>query len=331
MDQRLSLVRQIADALRYAHSRRIIYRSLSPRSILVPDPASPNPTVRLFNWQFGRPLGTGCYSQLPRQSSTILPTQIAEESSMVYFAPEALHNPRARGETMDVFSLGAIAYHIFSGQPPAESLTELNQALAANQGLLLSAALDGVTRELAQLIRESTCPEVMLRTESESDFLQGIDTFEEAFTQPPEEPVAHPHEARPGETLRGGLKVKARLCGGASALVLLVDLKGKERVLKVARNRPAASLICPALAREPEGNSLTCSEKSVGTSRSLPFPPRKKRQSPNPAQPPASLRPWMPSLPSSRRQPEATSTPPTASPLFRSHHWRFTAPASGVE
>ena len=54
LETRLDLSRQIADALRYAHSHRVIHRALSPKSILVVQPDSEKPQLRLFNWQAGR-------------------------------------------------------------------------------------------------------------------------------------------------------------------------------------------------------------------------------------------------------------------------------------
>src|SRR5664279_963840 len=62
LDVRLDLVRQVADAVRYAHSHRVIHRALSPKSILVVQPNSDRPQVRLFNWQAGRLLASGSTS-----------------------------------------------------------------------------------------------------------------------------------------------------------------------------------------------------------------------------------------------------------------------------
>ena len=42
-------------------------------------------------------------------------------------APEALAERGSAGEQQDVFSLGALAYHLFSGQPPAENFYELTE------------------------------------------------------------------------------------------------------------------------------------------------------------------------------------------------------------
>jgi len=133
------------------------------------------------------------------------------------------------------FSLGAIAFHIFSGRPPAATATELNRILNEHHGLPLGAALDGASPKLQELIRQTTAPELLLRTESASDFLDGLELVEEELTGPPQESLADPLEAKPGELLPYNLKVLKRLGGGATAIALLVQRGEEVLVLKVAR------------------------------------------------------------------------------------------------
>jgi serine/threonine protein kinase len=236
LDARLDLSRQIADAVRYAHSHRVIHRALSPKSILVVQPESTSPQVRLFNWQAGRLLASSSSSATPTsRSTTIHPSQYSEESSLVYLAPESVLDPRGRDPMADVFSLGALSFHIFSGRPPAASAAELNQILTEHKGLPLAAALDGATPRLQELIREATSPDLLLRTESASDFLEGIDEVWEELTGPPQESLANPLDAKPGELLPHGLKVSKRLGGGSNAVALLVERGEETLVLKVAR------------------------------------------------------------------------------------------------
>jgi serine/threonine protein kinase len=236
LETRLDLSRQIADAVRYAHGHRVIHRILSPKSILVVQPDSEKPQVRLFNWQASRLLTSGSSSgSSSSRSTTFQPSQYSEESSLVYLAPESVLDPRGRDPMADVFSLGAISYHIFSGQPPATNAAELNQLLTEHKGLPLGAALDGTTPRLQELVREATSPDLMLRTESASDFLAGIDEVWEELTGPPQELLADPQDAKPSDLLSFGLKVLKRLGGGSSAVALLVERGDETLVLKFAR------------------------------------------------------------------------------------------------
>jgi serine/threonine protein kinase len=236
LDVRLSLARQISDAVRYAHSHRVVHRTLSPKSILVVHPDSDRPEVRLFNWQAGRVLATGSTSGSPAsRTSTLHPGQYSEESTLLYLAPESVLDPHGRDPMADVFSLGAIAFHIFSGRPPAANATELNQILNEHKGLPLGAALDGATPRLQELIRKATRPDLLLRTETASDFLVGLDLVEEELTAPPQEALADPREAKPSDMLPHNLKVLRRLGGGACAVALLVQRGEEILVLKYAR------------------------------------------------------------------------------------------------
>lgn len=227
---RIDFVRQIADAVRYAHGRRVIHRALGPQSILVTAAETAQPQLKIFNWQAGRSVGTSTHTQ----SVTLHIEDWLEEASYVYIAPEAIGNRGLRDEVCDVFSLGALAYHIFSDQPPAPNLRELHETLSRNHGLLLPAVLDGAGPKLVELIRDATNPDTLLRTESAAAFLKQLDAVEEELTAPEDIAVPDPLNAPVGTVLPGGLTLKARLGTGGSAAALLVETKDGLAVLKIA-------------------------------------------------------------------------------------------------
>jgi hypothetical protein len=57
-------------------------------------------------------------------------------------------------EATDIFSLGAIAYHLFTSRPPAGSINELQRILREQNGLSVSATQDGVGPKLEEFIQE---------------------------------------------------------------------------------------------------------------------------------------------------------------------------------
>ena len=119
VDQRLDILRQIAEVISYAHGRKIIHRSLSPQSILVKRDNKGRPLIQNFNWQTGARLsGTGTSRVITRLPLTLHSSQLIEDSSLVYIAPEAIAG-NADGTELDVFSLGALTYLLFTGQAPA--------------------------------------------------------------------------------------------------------------------------------------------------------------------------------------------------------------------
>ena len=227
---RIDFVRQIADALRYAHGRRVIHRALGPQSILVTGADTAQPQLKIFNWQAGRIVGTTSHST----SITVHVEDWLEEAAYVYIAPEAIGNRNLRDEVCDIFSLGALAFLIFSNQPPAPNLRELHETLSHHQGLPLPAVLDGAGPKLAQLIRDATHPDTLLRTDSAAAFLKQLDAVEEELTAPEETAVLDPLKAAIDDRLPGNLIVKGKLGSGGSATALLVDRGGELVVLKIA-------------------------------------------------------------------------------------------------
>ena len=61
--------------------------------------------------------------------------------------------------------MGCIAYQLFSGQPPAESVLDLAEELRVGQGLRLSDVMDGYGARQQELIKFATCPDVFARYE----------------------------------------------------------------------------------------------------------------------------------------------------------------------
>lgn len=235
VDTRLGLLRQIAEALRYAHEKKLVHRALSPQSILTHEPGAGPPKALLFNWQTAaREMGSTTASggtMLTRHLEALV-----EGPATVYLAPEAFTDPEASGEALDVFGLGAIAYHLFTGQPPAGSLSELREKLRASQGLDIAGALDGAGEKLRELILWSTHPEVSSRIDTAEDFLALLDTVVEELTrpEPDADAVADPTDAKVGDRLSGGYIVKRRLGTGSCAVVYLVEKDGREAVLKLS-------------------------------------------------------------------------------------------------
>ena len=232
-DLALGLLRQIAEVLRYAHEKKLVHRGLSPQSILVSDTDSPSPRVQIYNWQTAT-RDSGSSGASSRVSGTAHPEQLVEDASLVYIAPEVLAGNEAPGESADVFSLGAIAFRLFADRPPATSLLQRDEILRPSRGLDLSAAVDGVGKELRDLVLYSTHPDITARTDSVADFLEQLELVEEELTAPEEEPVRDPSEARAGDRLPGGFTVRKRLGRGSSAVAFLVDQGEGEAVLKVA-------------------------------------------------------------------------------------------------
>ncbi len=235
IDQRLSILRQLAETLNYAHQKKLYHRALSPQSILVRDPAEAQPRLQIMNWQLASRDG-GTAGTCARTVGTRHVGAQVEDLAGVYLAPESFWDEAGSGPHLDVFSLGAISWHLFTGQVPAASPVELQAKLRGGNGLRISDCLDGAGKGLQDLVQYSTCPDVSGRIRSMGEFLDYLECVEDELTAPPRELTVDPTDAKSGDRLEGGCTVVRRLGKGSCSDVLLVRQDGSEAelVLKVA-------------------------------------------------------------------------------------------------
>ncbi|GIJ25151.1 protein kinase [Micromonospora qiuiae] len=248
---RLAMIRQLSEAVAYAHRRRLHHCALSARSVLVgPGPrrrggteeeAWLTPQLQISDWQTAtRAADTaGASSGDPLTLSTHAASHI-ERSAEAYLAPE-LTTPRPDPVAMDVFGLGALAYLIFTNQPPAAKRAELLARLARDNGLRASAAADGISDFADELIQAATAPIPAQRLTTVADFVEMLEEVENELTAPPSTTSEHPEpepvdplEARGGERV-GEWTVKRRLGTGSTCRAFLAhnERTGKDEVLKV--------------------------------------------------------------------------------------------------
>lgn len=231
LETRVHLVRQIAEALAFAHEHRRLHRSLSPQCVLVRDVDSDRPSIQLMNWQLAAYVGEPGTSIPSVLGPTQHVSQLVEDAQVVYLAPEA-NRPGELTEAADVFSLGAVAYFVLTGQPPAATALDLAEKLRRG-GLLLSDAIDAPAVMLSEVVRDATAGAIANRLDGVDDVLAGLDLWEEQVTTP-DIPRLNPADAQRGDKLEGGFEVEKRLGKGATAVALQVLHGDEHLVLKVA-------------------------------------------------------------------------------------------------
>lgn len=234
---RLQIIRDLAETVAYAHKRRLYHRALTPSSVLVRETADARKPLRvqIMNWQTGAREG-GDGGVTVQTTGTLHVSEYVDDPGRLYLAPEALLAGAGAGATLDVYSLGAIAFLVLSGRPPAADAIELAEALRRDGALQLSNALDGASKSLQDLVEYSTKAQVSMRIATAEEFLEYLDAAEEELTAPTPEQTVDPSQAKAGDRIAGGFTVVRRLATTATSDVLLVKRDGadEELVLKVA-------------------------------------------------------------------------------------------------
>ena len=231
-DDRVELIRQVGHALHSCHRRSVTHGGLSPEAVLV----RRNPheggegdggtlQTRLFNFQLG---GS------EEASATVHRTSLVSNTAGVYQAPELATDPGATSPLTDAFSLGALAYFVFTGQAPAANGVELLQKLHRDGALDPSAVVDDLPEPVIELIGQATSTDSTNRFDNTVDFVELlVEMLRGAEDAPLPESTADVLEAEKGDILAERFEVKRVLGHGASARVL--DVEGPDAQGQVHR------------------------------------------------------------------------------------------------
>jgi serine/threonine protein kinase len=232
-EERLGLLRSIAETIAYAHRRKLAHRALNPQCVWV-RPSAAGLAVQVTDWQAASRSDGSASSGASAATSTRGYAELAELGATAYFAPEWQRGSRD-GVALDVFGMGTIAYHVIVGRPPAASYAELCRYLQEHKFLSVLGQADAVPDAIDQLVRHATAADPAGRTPDMAEFLLDLDRAREAILAAEEQPlVTDPLEAQAGDELEGGYTVLQRLGRGATAVALLVEDDGREAVLKVS-------------------------------------------------------------------------------------------------
>ncbi|WP_193044068.1 LpqN/LpqT family lipoprotein [Mycolicibacterium baixiangningiae] len=103
----IEIVTAVADALDYAHQRRLLHRDVKPANILITGPDRARRRILLADFGIAR----------HAEDNTGLTSSNIAVGSMSYSAPEQLMGHPIDGRA-DQYSLAATAYRLFTGSPP---------------------------------------------------------------------------------------------------------------------------------------------------------------------------------------------------------------------
>jgi serine/threonine protein kinase len=138
----LALFQKICDALAFAHSKGVIHRDLKPANVMLGEYGE----VLVMDWGLARAsgrneAGDGPMRTLVRSARQDEGEAMMTMAGMVLGTPQYMPPEQALGETdkfdarTDIYSLGAILYHILTLEPPikGEDVGQMLQSVAAGQ------------------------------------------------------------------------------------------------------------------------------------------------------------------------------------------------------
>jgi hypothetical protein len=116
------LLRQVALALQEAHEAGLIHRDIKPSNIFAARRGAMDDVAKLLDFGLVRPVATAA-SPHTSDEGKILGTPL-------YMSPEQATGSRSLDARSDIYSLGAVAYHLLTGRPPFDKGTAIEAIIA---------------------------------------------------------------------------------------------------------------------------------------------------------------------------------------------------------
>ncbi|MBZ0235331.1 MAG: serine/threonine protein kinase, partial [Deltaproteobacteria bacterium] len=168
-------VRQIAQALREAHGKRIIHRDLAPANLMITVRGEQYDVVKVLDFGLVKRIRSMPGDEDHRGPSTEAGIIIGSPG---FIAPEVLRG-READERVDIYALGAVFYTLLAGRMPFSGPTPqatINAQLRASP-VALHKLVPELPSALVELVNDCLQPEPKQRLRSMSEVLQRLDAL----------------------------------------------------------------------------------------------------------------------------------------------------------
>ncbi len=190
------LMREMASALAYAHSRGIVHRDIKPENVLLSD------GVAMIT-DFGVAMAVDSAIAAGATGGRRLTGAGVSLGTPAYSAPEQISSAGTVDARADVYSLGCVAYEMLTGSPPftGRSLRDLLNAHINERPRPLDQERPGLPPAIAQIVMRCLEKEPADRPESASEIVKVIDGLTlTSLTETAENPAVASERVRTGAT-----------------------------------------------------------------------------------------------------------------------------------
>ncbi|MFI9487358.1 BREX system serine/threonine kinase PglW [Promicromonospora sp. NPDC052451] len=249
IDDRVALIEQLGDILRFAHHRHLFHRALSPQRVWV-RPSADGPRLEVRDWysaQKDRESGAATsWTSVSRGASDLV--GLAGHEDLLWLAPEARQAVTdVPGAPLDVFGYGALSFLILTGRAPATSVAEVQELQQQAGRFDPRAVVAGVPDSLAEVIGELTDVDEAERPPTVEDALDLVrmawDEVRRPDEQAPAAQIEDPLDAQTGDIVGGRFLVAGKRGEGSSGVAFAVlddaTRDDRELILKIARDDAA--------------------------------------------------------------------------------------------
>ncbi|HEY5062764.1 MAG TPA: serine/threonine-protein kinase [Gemmatimonadaceae bacterium] len=191
VDETRRTLRDVADALAYAHERGVVHRDIKPDNILI-------------DQQSGRPMVTdfGIARAVSDGDSRLTATGIAI-GTPTYMSPEQAAGERSIDGRSDLYSLGILGYQMLTGEPPfvANSTPAMLVKHISERPTPVEQRRADVPQDLARVVMTLLEKDPANRFPSASAVVNALDTGHMPYIE--RAPSAYPADSLPAPANRG--------------------------------------------------------------------------------------------------------------------------------
>ncbi|GAB5403515.1 MAG: serine/threonine protein kinase [Aureliella sp.] len=166
------VLRQLCRALQEAHQAGVVHRDIKPQNIMVCNRGGEPDFVKLFDYGLVKAFAPGV-SHSTSQTEVVVGTPR-------FMAPERLNSPWLADPRVDVYSIGALAYFLLTGQlPPLVSPTE---GMESEQPGVETIDLPADVVDFGGLLSTCMSVEPSTRPSSMNSLINELETLSEKYT-----------------------------------------------------------------------------------------------------------------------------------------------------